>query len=69
MILIWNPRRHLSAWLRVLRLGADRRKDRERGYEPNAYDYHAATVVCWRSTVAIFRQPSILRNLIGPAIR
>jgi hypothetical protein len=27
---------------------------------------HAATAVCWLSTVAIFRQPSILRNLICP---
>jgi hypothetical protein len=24
---------------------------------------HAATDVCWLSTLAIFRQPSILRNL------
>src|SRR6266567_1653665 len=27
---------------------------------------HAATAVCWLSTAAIFRQPSILRNLICP---
>src|SRR5437879_2415710 len=27
---------------------------------------HAATAVCWLSTEAIFRQPSILRNLICP---
>src|SRR5438445_13674709 len=27
---------------------------------------HAATAVCWLSTVAIFRQPSILRNPICP---
>ena len=27
---------------------------------------HAATAVCWLSIAAIFRQPSILRNLICP---
>jgi enamine deaminase RidA (YjgF/YER057c/UK114 family) len=27
---------------------------------------HAATAVCWLSTAAILRQPSILRNLICP---
>ncbi len=27
---------------------------------------HAATTVCWLSTAAIFRHPSILRNLICP---
>jgi hypothetical protein len=29
---------------------------------------HAATAVCWRSTVAIFRQPSILRNEVWSAV-
>jgi hypothetical protein len=28
--------------------------------------HHAATAVCWLSTATIFRQPSILRNLICP---
>ena len=27
---------------------------------------HAATGICWLSTAAIFRQPSIWRNLICP---
>ncbi len=27
---------------------------------------HAAITVCWLRTLAIFRQPSILRNLIWP---
>jgi hypothetical protein len=27
---------------------------------------HAAIAVCWLRTLAIFRQPSILRNLIWP---
>src|SRR4030095_14863431 len=37
--------------------------DRER----DAKDHHAATTaVCWLRTAAIFRQPSILRNLIWP---
>jgi len=35
--------------------------ERKRRYDPSAYDDHAAAfVVC---TAAIFRQPSILRNL------
>jgi hypothetical protein len=52
------------------RLGTPRDEDvrgdgDELGGEPNTYDRHAATV-CSLSTVAIFRQPSILRNLTGP---
>ena len=32
--------------------------------ECGASDHHAAIRACWPSIVAIFRQPSILRNLI-----
>jgi hypothetical protein len=32
-------------------------------YSPQIRD-HAATDLCWLSTAAIFRQPSILRNLL-----
>ena len=57
---------------RLLRLRGERRgeeaEDKD-GCERNAPDRHAATVACWLSTAAIFRQPSSLRNLIGPAIR
>src|SRR5207244_7062328 len=35
-------------------------------YECDTSDSHAATVGCWLNTVAIFRQPSIRRNLICP---
>src|SRR5438477_2124869 len=34
--------------------------------ECSACDDHATTAVCWLSIAAIFRQPSILRNLICP---
>src|SRR5436853_7295272 len=37
----------------------------ERSYERRA-KHHAATTACWLSTLAIFRHPSILRNLICP---
>src|SRR2546430_95989 len=37
----------------------------ERSYERRA-KHHAATAACWLSTLAIFRHPSILRNLICP---
>ncbi len=42
-----------------------RRCTPEDGCEYSTYDHHAAAG-CWLSTVAIFRQPSILRNLIYP---
>jgi hypothetical protein len=51
----------------LLRPGGKRRGEEaqgERDCEPNAEDHHAATAVCWLSTVAIFRHPSIRRNLI-----
>jgi hypothetical protein len=38
----------------------------EAGRERSAYDYHAANTVCRVGTAGIFRQPSILRNLICP---
>jgi hypothetical protein len=50
---------------RWLRLGGERRgedAESKRGRERRAYDHHAAT--CRLSTATIFRQPSILRNLI-----
>jgi len=54
---------------RGLYLGDDRGDedaDGERGCERRPQDHHAATDVCWLSTAAIFRQPSIPSNLIGP---
>src|SRR5207302_6119165 len=36
------------------------------GHAGSASAHHAATAVCWLSTVAIFRPPSILRNRICP---
>ncbi len=53
----------------MLRVGGARRGEEaedEDDCERSAYDHHAATAVCWLSTAAIFRQPSILRNLICP---
>jgi len=58
--------RHLS---RLLRVGGERHGEKGEGEddcERIAYDPHAATAVCWLSTVAIFRQTSIRRNLICP---
>jgi hypothetical protein len=46
--------------LRLLSIGAEG----ERDYAGSAHDFHAATTMCWLSTAAIFRQPSILRHLI-----
>jgi hypothetical protein len=54
---------------RLLGLGVERRGEEaegEGGCERSTYDHHAAPV-CWLSTAAIFRQPSILRNLICPS--
>ena len=48
-----------------LRCDSEQAED-EGGAAPSAYEDHAATVVCWLSTAAIFRQPSIRRNLICP---
>ena len=49
---------------------ASYRQSRPLGYvEPtcgDASNNHAASVLCWLSTAVIFRQPSILRNLIWP---
>ena len=39
---------------------------RHRAAPTTTHDRHAATAVWWLSTGAIFRQPSILRNLICP---
>ena len=53
---------------RLLRLGDEQSgKDAEGegGRKCSACDHHAAAC-CWVSTEAIFRQPSILRNLIYP---
>src|SRR6266481_7882551 len=69
-----NPYPKDSSWLR---LGGERHgeedaegEDRRQGSAwPNApriqHD-HAATAVCWLNTAAIFRQPSIFRNLVCP---
>src|SRR5437870_10833021 len=54
---------------RVLCLGGERRGEEaegEGGCKRRAYEDHAATAVCWLSIAAIFRQPSIRRNLICP---
>src|SRR5439155_11911804 len=54
---------------RLLGLGGERRGEeaqREDSDECDTSDHHAATAVCWLSTAGIFRQPSILRNLICP---
>src|SRR5713226_1058847 len=54
---------------RLLPLDGERRGEDAEGEdscERSAYDRHAATPVCWLSTAAIFRQPSIRRNLICP---
>src|SRR5207244_8910888 len=40
--------------------------DGERGSACRAIDRHAAILLCWLGTAAIFRQPSILRNSICP---
>jgi len=39
---------------------------REDSDECHTSDHHAATAVCWLRTAVIFRQPSILRNVIRP---
>src|SRR6059036_1964534 len=49
------------------RPGGERRGEQaesESNCERIAYDHHAAAAVRWLSTVAIFRPPSILRNMI-----
>ena len=54
---------------RLLCLGGERSGEQGEGEddcERSAYDHQAATALCWLSTAAIFRQPSILRNLICP---
>ena len=48
-----------------MRLVGERQKENaESDCERGARSRHATTDVCWVSIVAIFRQPSILRNLI-----
>jgi hypothetical protein len=51
---------------RLLGLGDEWRAQSENSGECNYPDHHAATAVCGLNTSAIFRQPSILRNLIWP---
>jgi hypothetical protein len=49
---------------RLLSLGGER-SEKPEGKDSDehcAQDHHAATAVCWLSTAAIFRQPSIPRN-------
>jgi hypothetical protein len=63
-----DPQKPDARRLRRLSLRHERRgedADDKGGCERNASDLHAAAV-CWLSTAAIFRQPSILRNLICP---
>jgi hypothetical protein len=50
----------------LLGLGGEWRAQSEDSDECNYPDHHAATAVCGLNTSAIFRQPSILRNLIWP---
>src|SRR5437870_746692 len=62
------PRLLWSADLRrLLRLAGERQSenaDGEGDCERGAWTHHAATGVCWVSIAAIFRRPSILRNLL-----
>src|SRR5713226_5986220 len=49
-------------WVRTCACGEEAKG--EHGCARSLYDHHAASDVCWPTTAAMFRQPSILRNLI-----
>jgi hypothetical protein len=62
------PRRELDtpvgdSFYDLIRSPQHRRRDRQ---AEGLGGHHAATVVCWLRTAPIFRQASILRNLIWP---